>query len=491
MTNQASNHDLPNTPDPAPDVAPDAGTVNNRVEGVSYPQGTPLTSTDVSGSRLTLSATSQPTGARMQVRSSLRHDVGGKGGRASTDADAGPDTASQNQDTALDQTVDQVSDRTATGRFPSPNPLFVGCPSLFLQTASGPAKLGPAAALVTAEETGILLTLDTRTSDLPKALRSAVGECRAIIAGTIPDRSRGHAVLADANRYSGTNRTIATASGSNLDPAWITVQRELGLPAVLTDSPYVPAGDRAALAAVLGEARPLGDDVVAVLPLHLDWLKRDATSLTTAINKAGVPVALVLEHTDDPLGVQDAVAGLVRLLTNAEVKVALLRSDISVIGAVAFGASFGAVGTTTGLRHLYPTKERTGGFNGGARIGTYVPRSMAYRALDTLNTAIALDQEHPERWTCGCHQCYNRPLDHIRDEVAAYKHSLTAIAALGERILGAQSALHRQHAWVGECNHAQITNMEISSETGLKWEPPKFQGAWHKLRATLPPLPLT
>lgn len=30
--------------------------------------------------------------------------------------------------------------------------------------------------------------------------------------------------------------------------------------------------------------------------------------------------------------------------------------------------------------------------------------------------------------------------------------------------------------------------MEIAAETGLNWDPPKFQGAWHKLAPSLPPL---
>lgn len=432
----------------------------------------------------------------MQVRSSIHREVRGERERAHTDQKTNASTAPMERHarnlTEADGSSAHVIGSSGTPvyrRFASPNPLFVGCPSLFLQTKCGSADLSAAAALVAVEETGILLTLDSRTKDRTKVLRRVVAECRAVIAATTPDRSAGHAVLADANRYSGKNRAVATASGPNLDPAWIAEQRTLGLPALLTDSPYIEASDHAALYAVLEEARHLGNGVLAVLPLHLDWLKKDVAGLAAAISKAGVPVALVLEHTDDPLGVHDAVAGLVTLLGTATVKIALLRCDISVIGAVAFGASFGAVGTTTGLRHLYPTKEKSGGFNPGARIGTYVPRAMAYRALDTLNTAIALDPDHPERWNCPCRHCYNRPLSCIHDEVAAYQHSLAAIADLGEYVLNATSPLHSQHAWLGRCSHAQITNMEIADDTGLRWDPPKFQGAWHKLRSTLPPLP--
>ncbi|MGK2881960.1 MAG: hypothetical protein ACSLE6_14575 [Mycobacterium sp.] len=429
----------------------------------------------------------------MQIRSSLDRDARGRIERASI-TDTTPETA--DEATALARpvgsiakvTIDRTQPRLAPARFPSPAPLFAGCPSLFLQTSCG-SKLAPAAALVAVEETGLLLTLGSGAKDRARVLRQGVSQCRTVMANTVPDRAVALPMLADANRYSGKNRAIATASGPNLDPAWISVQRGLGLPVALTDSPYVPAGEHVSLATLLSEAHGLGAGVVAVLPLHLDWLKKDVTSLTTAINEAGVPVALVLEHSDDPLGVQDAVAGLVHLLQSAQVKVALLRCDISVIGAVAFGATFGAIGTTTGLRHLYPTKEKSSGFNRGARIGAYMPRGIVYRALDTLNTAIALDPDNQERWNCACERCYGRPLSRIHDEIAAYEHSLAAIAALAEEVLVAPSALHRQHAWIGRCSLAQVTNLEIAAETGLNWATPKFQGAWRKLGASLPPLP--
>lgn len=469
------------------------GAVVHRNDQTATHAQPPLNTVEPSASRPRLSTPSQVEGARprMQIRSSIH-----RGARDDSHAHpaAGRGVVIGREVDVLSGQIGEVGARSAAGRFPSPNPLFAGCPSLFLQTACATRHLSAAAALVAVEETGLLLTLNPRMKDRIKELRRVVSECRVTIAAAAPADASAQpvraeiVVLADANRYAGKNRAVATATGSNLDPAWVAVQRELGLSAALTDSPYVPAEKQTALAAVLDEARALGPDVVAVLPLHLDWLKKDVASLIAEINKAAVPVALVLEHDNDPLGVQDAVAGLVRLLAEAEVKIALLRCDISVIGAVAFGASLGAVGTTTALRHLYPTKEKGGGFNGGARIGIYVPRSMAYRALDTLNTAIALDQEHQERWICGCHRCFNRPLSHIHDEVAAYQHSLTAIAELGQNILDASSPLHRQHAWVGQCNHAQVTNMEIAAETGLNWDPPKFQGAWHKLAPSLPPL---
>lgn len=64
-------------------------------------------------------------------------------------------------------------------------------------------------------------------------------------------------------------------------------------------------------------------------------------------------MALVLAHRNDPLGSLAAVRGLLRVLAEIP-NVVLLRTDLAAIGAVANGASLGAVGTSTSVRHLVP-----------------------------------------------------------------------------------------------------------------------------------------
>lgn len=367
---------------------------------------------------------------------------------------------------------------SAAAGFPSPNPLFKGCPGLFLQTNGSLTDLRAAARLVQAEGMGIVFTLDTRVKHTVSRLRELADEHRRTV-GPLEH------VLLDANRYSGKNRKTKT----RLDPNWIKAQHGAGIRVALTDSPYLPAGDCKTLVSTLDQAAGFGDGVVAVLPLHLDWLtkKADRAQLLQAINQAGVSVALILEHDHDPLGVQAAVAGLVQLLANAKVKVGLLRCDLSVIGAVAFGAAFGAVGVSTGLRHIYPLGKGGGGGHEPS-IAALVARPMVYRSLAKINAAIAADPDNQDRWRCACRFCYDRMLSYIVDETQAYQHSLAAIAALGRDVLSGETQLERQHAWVRACLLAQTVNLEIASDTGLSWEPPKFQGAWHKLAAQLPAL---
>lgn len=174
---------------------------------------------DLSAGRSTVTGTSPATGVRMQVRSAMRHDVRGhERVAASVDLAVGRIPPGSTADSAgratmARPTVGAVVETAQRVRFPSSNPLFVGCPSLFLQTACGPSTLGPAASLVAAEETGILLTLSSRTTALAKALRKAVGECRAIVAAAAQDPSAGHAILVDANRIRQARRRVGLCFG--------------------------------------------------------------------------------------------------------------------------------------------------------------------------------------------------------------------------------------------------------------------------------------
>lgn len=369
----------------------------------------------------------------------------------------------------------QPTPTTMAGRFPSPSPLLTGWPGLFFQTGSDLADLHAAGSLVRDEGMGIVFTMSSKVTHTVARLGQLAAEYRGAI-GPL-----GH-VLVDINRYSGKKRRVAT----RLDPGWIKAQRAAGLKVVLTDSPYLPSGDRATLISILTQARGLGPDVIVVLPLHLHWLTKpaDRAALIDAINTAGIPVVLVLEHANDPLGIHAAVAGLVQLLREVQVQVGLLRCDLSVIGAVAFGAMLGAVGASTGLRHLYPAASGGGGHE--PSIAAFVPRTMAYRSLQKINAGIAADPDNQERWRCECRFCYDRMLSYIVDETRAYQHSLASIAVLGQEVLSAKTQEQRQLAWVSACQLAQTVNLEIESDTGLNWEPPAFQGAWRKLASQLP-----
>lgn len=357
---------------------------------------------------------------------------------------------------------------TIVGRFPSPDPLFADCPGLFVQAKGTVDALPAVASLVREEGMGTVFTMGRGKNHQP--LMKELAQAHRQVAGQIDH------VLFDADRYSGQNRRVGATA---LDAGWIKAQRAAGVRLALTDSPYIPARDHVALVSTLAQTKGFGEGAVAVLPLSLAWLTKDVASLIAAINQAGVRVALVLEHRKDPLGVQAAVVGLVRLLDEVEVKVALLRSDLSVIGALAFGASMGAVGTSTSLRHYYPADDG-GGIPRKPSIAAFVPWSMCYRTLQKINAAIDADPDNQQRWCCQCRFCNGALLNSIVSEVQAFQHSLAAIAILGEEILNSATPIERRCAWVNNCKHAEHVNHEIAADTGMSWEPPAYLAGWQK-----------
>ena len=285
-------------------------------------------------------------------------------------------------------------------------------------------------------------------------------------------------VMFDASRYNGNTRDSGIHT---LSVKWVHAQWELGVAMAFTDSPYIPNSDRAALQSVLQQAAAMPQPLTAVLPLGLEWLKRDADLLREAINAAGVPVALVLEHAKDPLGVQSALQGLVHVL-GANVPVVLLRSDLAAIGAVASGASMGAVGTRPSQRHLYPV---TTGGRGSSFTSAFVPHSMDFRKLETINIAKGRVPDNPEWFTCECAYCGGRGLDWIDTAEQAYLHSASAIARLSADVFdspgGPQDA---RHVWLSKCINAQHINLTINHAMDGGWEPQEFLGAW---RVAFPP----
>lgn len=151
----------------------------------------------------------------------------------------------------------------------------------------------------------LLTQVDTPSVDdvLPVVSRPGgglvlVGERSIAIAEQLTRGGFLQPILTDRRRYAGKQRAVGT---SRFDPRWIVGQQQCALPAVLTDSGYIGENDFASLDSVLTQTAALGPGVIATLPLHTSWLRRNRKGLTAAIDEAAVPAALILEDRDDPL----------------------------------------------------------------------------------------------------------------------------------------------------------------------------------------------
>ncbi|NTW39835.1 MAG: hypothetical protein HGA44_08075, partial [Cellulomonadaceae bacterium] len=345
--------------------------------------------------------------------------------------------------------------------------LYTGRPAISVQCETTAPALLSAAGICVESQLGAVLTFAARYP----VRSSMIGDVLETFGGVTGDVQH---VLIDANRYAGTCRTIGA---STLDLDWVDAQLRAGLRYALTDSPYIPEGDTAALVGVLAQTRAMRRPVIAALPINYLWLKNHATQLREAINRGGVPVALMVEHKRDPMGGQAVVRGLVHVL-GAEQPVLALRCDASAIPAVPYGASGGAIGTLSGLRHLYPLPTGTGGRPPNARISVWVPRLMAYISVEKVADLV----QHPDiahYFVCECTVCNGQTLDRITTDPQAYEHSIRALADFATRRIGVAVTPELQRlAFDSAVRIAQFAHLEIEERTGVPMNPPDFLGAW-------------
>lgn len=348
--------------------------------------------------------------------------------------------------------------------------LYPGRPALAVQFAANEIEIQSVGDICAASGVGAVITLPPGR---PLQV-SRIKEALDMFQGARGDVT--HALI-DANRYAGTRRIVGA---STLDHAWVDAQLDKGQRYALTDSPYIPDGDFAALESTLAQGRAMGRPVIVNLPISYLWLKNRPRQLRDAIDRAGVPVALTVEHSGDPMGGHAVVAGLVHVL-GAEPPVFVLRCDASAIVALAYGAAGGAIGTTTSLRHLYPLPNpgaKSG--RGPARVAVWVPRLLAYMSIEKVSDLVqypGIDQY----FLCDCTACNGLCLDRVVNERQAYEHSLRAMTEFATTRFSSQTPAAQQRLSFYEATKsAQFAHMDIEYETGVELEPPAFLGAWKR-----------
>jgi hypothetical protein len=291
-------------------------------------------------------------------------------------------------------------------------------------------------------------------------------------------------ILLDARLYSGSKRRKLAADG--IDLSWLNHQHRDGLRWALTDSGYVARGDLQGLETILGEAarahqsaQARNRGVIAALPLASSWLTDEADTLAQLLRRASTPAALMFEDKNDPLSRNNAVAGLVSVL-GVDVPVAVLRCDMSVLGALAYGATAVSVGDSSALRHFYPITD--GGGPPRPPLATLVPELLGYYHLTKIDDAITVTPDLPV-WICPCRVCGHRRLDWIANsrypDVSAFEHAVSALADTARQLFGdAATAEDRRRRWYQAIQCAQINHNAVIAGTGQPWEPNDTLGRW-------------
>ncbi|WP_170320175.1 hypothetical protein [uncultured Gordonia sp.] len=304
------------------------------------------------------------------------------------------------------------------------------------------------------------------------ASRSAATARRAL--KRLRKENQRAAILLDAAQYTGNSRRVGA---TGMSEQWVNDQFAAGLTWAMTDSGYIPKGDGESLKSVLGWGTH-SDRLLVCLPLATDWLTANLDTLIEVITATGRPVALVLESESDPLRHKETVAGLIEVL-RCDVPTLLLRSDTSVLGALAHGAAAVSVGVRSGLRHLYPATD------GDDEVFTpppsvYVPRLQSYYMLDKVEGGITTNPQSPV-WRCSCSVCHGRSLAWLFDQSdvasAAMEHSLAAQAQIARQLLE-HPAPARPGEWRDRCEQAIKNHSQLLTARSQPWKPHKAVKAW-------------
>lgn len=287
-------------------------------------------------------------------------------------------------------------------------------------------------------------------------------------------------VLADRGRYAGTARETASAP---LSAAWTDAQLASGGTAALTDSGYIDRDDTAGLVSVLSGTARLGPGAIAVLPLHCDWLGPGLGVLIEEVNAHGVPVALVLEHPDDPFGTRRTVRGLTTLLARALVPVLLLRSDTSAVGALAHGASAAAFGVRSSLRHLFRPPAQGKGFRATSAVSAALWKPGLYMVkTDRLAAARARTPDDP-LWVCECSVCRGRTVDWLHLDAAPAEvlaHTLEVVLDLRDGLASLPDGPLRRLSWREMCFSAEF-EFSSAAATAVRWDVPPAVKWWQQV----------
>ncbi len=251
---------------------------------------------------------------------------------------------------------------------------------------------------------------------------------------------------------------------------WLTRQQAAGVPLILTDTPRIRNNDISELQKALARWDTIDEPTLVVLPLEPWWIRQGLRRLIKEVQSAGRPVALVMLHPYNGLGIKGAVTGLLEFISAVEpLPVVLLRSDISAIGAVAHQAFAGFVGWSANTRHgPLPMRQPDGEQDESPSV--FLPALNDY--LKTSKLPVFARIRRPEVLRCDDRVCRGDSLLRIADlaetdlrdgRILANLHNLASTEQLARRVL---SAADPGEAWWEACNAGAKTITSLT-ESGV------------------------
>lgn len=266
-------------------------------------------------------------------------------------------------------------------------------------------------------------------------------------------------LLVDRQVYKGKKRRPASAP---FDVNWINRQRELEVPLVVPDAGYVAEHDVQGLKSLVQRASDIENGLI-LLPVANRWLYgAGLQTLLSALKDVTAPVAMVLEHRDDPMGVDRIFFGMLSLLRSG-IKLVALRCDVSALGLLAHGALAAAFGSRSSLRHLYPVTNGGGG-SGPRREAALWPAGLALHHTDKVYDLVSARPDD-DQWRCTCQVCQGSRLDRLDaasgEEIR--RHNIAALLDTRRVIMAHPAGQPRRSAWRRMCVDAMSCHLELSA----------------------------
>ncbi|MFE3560457.1 hypothetical protein ACFXKW_37245 [Streptomyces sp. NPDC059193] len=235
----------------------------------------------------------------------------------------------------------------------------------------------------------------------------------------------------------------------------LAFQKARGASAALTPTGYIPPADSKTLKAVIREANKIERaDTVVTLPIDVTWLNRENIGQLIAVcTKIRHPKALVLFRQFDPLEqTKDIPANLRRLLAEVE-HMALLRTDLAALDAVAHGAFCAGIGVQSSLRHAIPPGEKAQTNKAGPTYpNVLMPELMCFKGA----VSLARLYSNADPATCSCEECDGRSLDRFylpdgETRREADNHTVLTWSDWVTEMVGYQPGTSRKSWWRDKC----------------------------------------
>lgn len=159
----------------------------------------------------------------------------------------------------------------------------------------------------------------------------------------------------------------------------------------------------------------------------------------------------------------------------------VLRCDLSSIGLLCHGAHATAVGTTTGLRHIYPISPGGGGH--APKPAALVRECLSYVSLEKIFTTVQAEPDN-QVWVCGCLSCNGEMIDQLQmrpdkdaRETAAFVHSIEMLRELKTKLVVDSPFSVRASSWAADCDNALFRADEMTRIDDT-WPRPKMLEHW-------------